>query len=110
MRVGNLPESSTVRQVRQVRQDVVVAAVAGGATGCLYRDTCSTTPTRPRDATAPETFTLTLRALPDPDDVPAVVRLRRVLKSLLRSYRFRCVDVRPSVVENSENAAPEAAA
>jgi hypothetical protein len=53
---------------------------------------------------------LTLRALPDPDDVPAVVRLRRVLKSLLRAYSFRCVEVRPSVVENSENPTPEAAA
>lgn len=38
-------------------------------------------------------YVLTLEALPD--DVPAEVRLRRLLKLLLRGYRFRCVRVTP---------------
>ncbi len=33
-------------------------------------------------------FTLTIRALKS--DVPVYVRLRRILKSLLRTYDFRC--------------------
>jgi hypothetical protein len=36
-------------------------------------------------------YRLTLEALPD--DVPAHVRLKRVLKGLLRGYGFRCVRV-----------------
>jgi hypothetical protein len=31
---------------------------------------------------------------PLPDDVPAVVRLRMALKTLLRQYRFRAVAIR----------------
>jgi len=38
---------------------------------------------------APERFTLVLQALPD--GVPAIIRLRRVLKAALRSYGLRCV-------------------
>jgi len=38
-------------------------------------------------------YVLTVEALPD--DVPAAVRLRRLLKLLLRGYRFRCVRVAP---------------
>ena len=53
-------------------------------------------PSRP-----PEDFVLTLRALPDVDNVPTAVRFRRVLKSLLRAYRFRCVDARPATSENT---------
>ena len=34
-------------------------------------------------------FNLTIEALPD--DGPPIVRLRRILKALLRSYRFRCL-------------------
>jgi len=33
-------------------------------------------------------YRLTLEAVPD--DVPQLVRLRRLLKVLLRGYRFRC--------------------
>ena len=40
-----------------------------------------------------ETFTLTIRALPS--DVPVMIRLRRILKGLLRSYDFRCVSIVP---------------
>ena len=36
--VSNRPESSTVQQVQQVQQAVVMSPVAGGATGGLYRD------------------------------------------------------------------------
>ena len=36
----------------------------------------------------PVAFTLTIRALKS--DVPVYVRLRRILKSLLRTYDFRC--------------------
>ena len=43
----------------------------------------------------PERFTLTLADEPQAhDDAPPAVRLRQVLKRLLRSYGFRCVDVR----------------
>lgn len=37
----------------------------------------------------PSNYLLILRALPA--DVPAVIRLRRLLKSLLRRYQFRCL-------------------
>jgi hypothetical protein len=35
---------------------------------------------------------IVLRPLPDP--VPAAVRLRRLLKAALRTYRFRCLALR----------------
>jgi hypothetical protein len=41
-----------------------------------------------------ERFTLTVEALPD--DVPAAVRLRSLLKRALRSFRLRCVSVAPA--------------
>jgi hypothetical protein len=34
-----------------------------------------------------------LRLVALPDGVPAAVRLRRALKTLLRAYRLRCVSV-----------------
>jgi hypothetical protein len=37
-----------------------------------------------------ERFTLILKDEPLPDDVPTAIRLRKMLKHLLRSYRFRC--------------------
>ena len=37
-----------------------------------------------------EEFELRIRALAD-DDAPAIIRLRRVLKGLLRTYGFRCI-------------------
>ena len=37
-------------------------------------------------------YTLTIRSLPSA--VPSTIRLRRVLKSLLRSYDFKCTDYR----------------
>jgi hypothetical protein len=36
-------------------------------------------------------FRITMRA--QPSDLPAIVRLRQLLKVALRSYRFRCVSV-----------------
>ena len=44
---------------------------------------------------APERFTLTLQALPNPDGVSAIIRLRRVLKAALRSYRLKCIRCEP---------------
>ncbi len=40
----------------------------------------------------PGDFVLHLRPLPA--DVPAHIRMRRLLKTLLRGYRFRCVRAR----------------
>jgi hypothetical protein len=49
--------------------------------------------------TAPrETYRLTVEALPD--SAPAIIRLRRVIKSLLRAYGFRLL----AVVELPEDA------
>lgn len=44
-------------------------------------------------------YILTLR--PMPSAVPDAIRLRRVLKLLLRTYGFRCVDVREVIVHES---------
>ena len=38
-----------------------------------------------------ETYTLTIRAVPD--RMPAVARLRRLLKSMLRGFGFRVVRI-----------------
>jgi arginase family enzyme len=38
-------------------------------------------------------FRLVLSPLPDKSDPSGIRRLRRALKSLLRTYRLRCVDV-----------------
>ncbi len=52
-----------------------------------------------------EQFTLTLRPLPHA--VPVDVRLRRLLKTALRSFGFRAVDVREvSPVQHDGAAAP----
>jgi len=89
------PASSTVQQVQQ---GFAVAAVAGGATGCLYRDTCSTTPSHRRIGPSKKagccTFTLLLRDV-DPDGAPLMVRLRRLLKYALRACGLRCREVWP---------------
>jgi hypothetical protein len=50
-----------------------------------------TTPTSNGGPSPLPTYRLTLRALPC--EVPAVQRLRAVLKRLLRTFKFRCVDV-----------------
>jgi hypothetical protein len=39
----------------------------------------------------PPTYRLTIKA--QPDEAPPVIRLRQVLKRLLRSFAFRCVEV-----------------
>ena len=39
------------------------------------------------------TYALTLRALPDRDNVPPIVRMRRLLKHALRSCGMRCVSI-----------------
>ncbi len=35
-----------------------------------------------------------LRIVAKPDDAPAIIRLRRILKALLRTYNFRCTSCR----------------
>jgi hypothetical protein len=100
---SEVPESSAVQQVQQgATVAAVAAAVVGGATGCLYKDTCSTATAHPRGARALEQFAVTLQALPAPGGPPAIIRLRRFLKAALRSYGLRCVECR-------EHAPPEAA-
>jgi hypothetical protein len=38
---------------------------------------------------------------PEPDDVPAEIRLRRFLKMALRSHGLRCIDVREAPMTGS---------
>ncbi len=38
-----------------------------------------------------EKYTLTIESTPD--NVPAINRLRRLLKALIRAYGFRCLEV-----------------
>lgn len=45
--------------------------------------------------------TLTLQA--EPSDVPASVRLRRVLKSLLRHYGFRLVEFKGAELQEAQD-------
>jgi hypothetical protein len=47
------------------------------------------------------TYTLVLKPLAD--EVPAIVRLRRALKCLLRSYGLRCLSCVESRKETSEH-------
>jgi hypothetical protein len=49
---------------------------------------------------------LTLRA--ERQDVPAIVRLRRLLKALLRGYGFRCVRIEEMVTDADTAARQEA--
>lgn len=44
----------------------------------------------PQESPPPEVFRLTLRSRPS--NVPAIIRLRRLLKTLLRLYDFVCVE------------------
>ena len=44
---------------------------------------------------------ITLRPLPD--DTPPMIRLRRALKALLRSYRLRCVRISTNPGNGKEN-------
>ncbi len=46
-------------------------------------------------------FTLVLRPLKS--DVPPIIRLRRALKALLRSYGLRCVDHRMTPTPSHED-------
>lgn len=50
-------------------------------------------------------FTMTVELLPD--DVPGMVRLRRALKCLLRSFRVRCRRIEP--VDSTRTTAGETA-
>jgi hypothetical protein len=43
------------------------------------------------------TYILTLRPLPDAADPGGIRRLRALVKAALRSYRLRCVGIRPAV-------------
>ena len=42
-------------------------------------------------------YILTLRPLPDAADPGGIRRLRALVKAALRSYRLRCVGIRPAV-------------
>jgi hypothetical protein len=53
----------------------------------------SSPPSRPSRAGAGLTYRVTLRPLPQGDGPPALVRLRKALKVLLRSFRLRAVRV-----------------
>jgi len=75
----HLPDKPFIRVVRPVGR--WCSKAAGRSTEKLVRV-----------VKPPEEFTLRLRALAD--DAPAIVRLRRLLKSALRQWGFRCVDVR----------------
>ena len=43
-----------------------------------------------------ERFTLTIQDAEPRNPVPVAPRLRRLLKSMLRAYGIRCVDIRPA--------------
>jgi hypothetical protein len=45
--------------------------------------------------TAPERYIVQVRALPDPDGAPGIVRFRRWLKCGLRSFGLRCIAIEP---------------
>ena len=64
----------------------VGAKYAPRGRGCL----CAQDRKQPTEDTTTTIYTLAIRSLPSA--VPSSVRLRRVLKSLLRAYSFRCVD------------------
>ena len=54
--------------------------------------------------TTPKKFTLTIQATPNAH--PGVfIRLRQVLKALLRSYGFRCIDI--AAVPEERTAKPQ---
>lgn len=44
-----------------------------------------------------EQFILKIQDAGDRNSVPVAPRLRRLLKSMLRAYGIRCVDIRPAV-------------
>ena len=52
-------------------------------------------------------FLVTLEALPD--DVPAVVRLKKFMKAALRAYRLRCASAREVPADDGQRgpAAPK---
>jgi len=83
----SLPASSTMEQVEQMEQGGTVPAVPVGGTGAIY---ISPVPSPATD------YHLTLRPLPDRSGVPAIIRLRRALKLLLRSYGLRCIGCKPA--------------
>ena len=56
------------------------------------------------DGTQPERFTIVVEAVPA--DVPAVIRLRRLLKAMLRGYGLRCVSVTTARETDSRTAPP----
>jgi hypothetical protein len=55
--------------------------------------TITTAAPDPEDNSATQ-YVLVLRPLHDADGVPAIVRLRKLLKVALRGYRLRCVSAR----------------
>ncbi len=53
--------------------------------------------------TAHQQFVVTLRAVPDQAGIPTVIRLRRGLKVLLRSFGLRCTAIRESDEQSESN-------
>ena len=86
LREASLPEC---RALREVVGPVGAQPLPVVLTGTKHSgDESEVTRSGPMEA---ERFTLTLQALPNPDGVSAIIRLRRVLKAALRSYGLRCV-------------------
>ena len=54
-------------------------------------------------------FKLTLEALPRPDDAGGIRRLRAALKTLLRSFDLRCVEVCEAPEQEAEKPGPNGA-
>jgi hypothetical protein len=52
-----------------------------------------------------ERYTVVLEALPD--SAPPAVRLRHLLKSALRAWRLRCIEVSPAVAEAEDRPAEQ---
>jgi len=47
-----------------------------------------------------QTYSLVIRDTGSPPDVPGIVRLRRLLKSMLRTFGYRCTSIGPSTDSN----------
>ncbi len=55
------------------------------------------------------TFRLTLEALPSPDGVPVIIRLRHFLKRALRDWQLKCVhavEVKPEQAQEPDHDKP----
>src|SRR5208282_499477 len=68
------------------------------ARNCLLPQKRPGPPTPPVKKTSAERFYLALEASPDPDGIPAIIRLRRLLKYAGRVCLLKCREVRPANV------------